>query len=80
MESRVQKWGNSLAVRIPSVFAKELGISDDSPVEISLADGDLIVHALSAEIPTLEELLEQVTEENRHGEVDWGPPMGREVW
>lgn len=30
-------------------------------------------------IPTLEELVEQITPENRHGETDWGPDVGKEI-
>ena len=68
MLTKVQKWGNSLAVRIPSAFAKEIGLCPDTEVELRLEDNKLVI------IPNrkrqLEELLKQITPENVHGEVD----------
>ena len=79
MESHVRKWGNSLALRIPKTMAVEAGISEGSAVEIEL-DGDrLIVKALRAEAHSLADLLVGVTPENRHGEIETGGPVGREV-
>lgn len=80
MKTRVQKWGNSLALRIPKSFAAEAGLRENAPVAISLADGNLIVQPLPPEPPTLDELLRGVTDENLHGEWDTGPAVGREVW
>jgi antitoxin MazE len=80
MESHVRKWGNSLALRIPKALAVEAGISEGSAVEIEL-DGDrLIVKALRAEALSLADLLVGVTPENRHGEIETGRSVGREVW
>src|SRR4030067_1289 len=45
MKARVQKWGNSLAVRIPKPFADEMGIGDNAPVEMSLEEGALVIKA-----------------------------------
>jgi antitoxin MazE len=80
MKSRVQKWGNSLALRIPKVFAAEAGLHEDAAVELSLVKGKVVVQPVSAEPLTLDELLRGVTEENLHGEWDTGPAVGREVW
>ena len=80
MQSRVKKWGNSLAVRIPKPLAEEVGLEDDAPVELSLADGKLVVSPLAEPMFRLEELLAQVTEENLHREVDAGPAVGVEAW
>ena len=80
MKTRVQKWGNSLALRIPKSFASETGLAEDVPVELSLVDGKLIVQPLAPSEPTLDELLRGVTDENLHGEWDTGPAAGREVW
>jgi antitoxin MazE len=79
METRVKKWGNSLALRIPALLAAELGLADDSPVELSLAGGALVVSPLHWLAYDLQELLSQVAEENRHGEVDAGPMAGLEA-
>jgi antitoxin MazE len=80
MKTRVQKWGNSLALRIPRSFAAEARLREDSPVELSLVDGKLVIQALACEPLTLEELLRGVTDENLHGEWDTGPAAGKEVW
>lgn len=80
MKTRVQKWGHSLAVRIPQSFAKETGLEADSSVDISLVDGKLVVAPADKTELCLEKLLEQVTEGNLHHETDTGPSMGRESW
>ncbi|MBE9508894.1 MAG: AbrB/MazE/SpoVT family DNA-binding domain-containing protein [Chloroflexi bacterium] len=80
METRVKKWGNSLALRIPRPLAAEVGLDDDSPVELSLVEGKLVVSPLRQVEYSLEHLLAQVTEENMHGEVDTGPAVGGEAW
>ena len=80
MNTRVQRWGNSLAVRIPKSFAEEVGLVDGSPVEMRLVDGALVVEPASAPPLSLDRLLEGVTESNRHAEVDTGPVRGSEAW
>lgn len=80
MQTRVKKWGNSLALRIPKAFAEEMAISPDSPVEVSIVEGKLVVAPLVEPEFTLEELLAGVTEENLHHEVDTGVAVGNEVW
>ena len=80
MKTRIQKWGNSLALRIPKSFANEVGLEQDSPVEVSLEDGKLVIEAVTKSKLTLRRLLAQVTKDNRHGEFDTGPAIGREVW
>jgi len=80
MKKRVGKWGNSLAIRIPKAFAVEIGLEEDSPVELSLVNGELVVAPKSRTPLRLEQLLEQVTEENMHDEVRTGPAVGREGW
>jgi len=80
MKTRVQKWGNSLALRIPKSFAAEAGLREDVPVELSLVEGKLVIQPLPHERLTLAELLRGVTDDNIHAEVDTGPAVGREVW
>ena len=80
METRVQKWGNSLALRIPKAFADQIGIEPDSAVDISLVDGELIISPVITPKIILDELLADVTQENLHGEVDTGPSVGHESW
>lgn len=80
MKARVQKLGNSLALRIPKSFADEIGLRKETPVEVSLADGKLVVMPQKKPKPALKELLAKVTEENLHHEVDTGAATGNEAW
>jgi antitoxin MazE len=80
MKTRVQKWGNSLALRIPKSFAAEAGICEDASVELSLVEGALVVRPIIPEALTLDELLRGITDENLHGEWDTGPAIGKEIW
>jgi antitoxin MazE len=79
MRTRVQKWGNSLAVRIPKPFAEGAGLMASSEVELSLEAGELRV-ALVRPRWKLYQLLSKVTKRNRHAEVEIGPAAGREAW
>jgi antitoxin MazE len=80
MKTRVQKWGNSLALRIPKSFAEEAGLRANSAVELSLVDGGLVVQSIRPPAPTLEELLRGVTDDNIPGEWNTGPAVSKEIW
>jgi len=80
MKTRVQKWGNSLALRIPKPFATEIGLERNSTVEMSLVDGRLVIMPVVDPSLTLDRLLAQVTEDNLHVEIETGPAIGREAW
>jgi antitoxin MazE len=80
MKTRVQKWGNSLALRIPKSFANEVGLQRETSVEVSMSDGKLVVTPVSKPKPTLKQLLAKITKDNLHHEVDTGVAVGNEVW
>jgi len=80
MKTHVQKWGNSLALRIPKSFASEIGLERETSVELSLADGKLVITPVTKPKLTLKQLLAKVTRENLHHEVDTGPATGNETW
>lgn len=80
MQTRIQKWGNSLAVRIPQAFASEAGLTKDSPVDIRLENGRVVISPARRKVYTLDELLADITPEKLHDEVDWGEPRGKEIW
>lgn len=80
MESHVARWGNSLAVRIPRLLARELGLESGQPVDLEVNGDTLTVRPRRRARLSLRELLDQVTEDNLHEETDWGPPVGREEW
>jgi antitoxin MazE len=80
MRSTIQKWGNSLAVRIPHTLAKEAGMTTGTAVEITLEKGKLVLAPVKDPKYTLEELMKSVTKQNLHPEIDFGGPVGREIW
>jgi len=80
MRTRVQKWGNSLALRIPKSFATEVGLQRETSVEISLANGKLVITPVAKPKPTLKQLLAKVTKQNLHREVNTGSAIGDETW
>ncbi len=80
MQTKIQKWGNSLALRIPRSFAQEAGVGAGSEVDLSVKDGDLVVRPARRRTYRLQDLLRRVTAKNLHEEVDTGEPVGREVW
>jgi len=73
MRVRIRKWGNSLALRIPKLFAEEVFLSDKSVVEIKVVQGKLVVASVPEPKMTLEKLLDDVNERNLHREVSLSP-------
>ena len=80
MQTRLQKWGNSLGLRIPKSFAAEVGVEAGSEVELTLRDGELRVRPTQARRLSLTALLRKVTAANRHDEIETGEAVGREAW
>ncbi|HOF85271.1 MAG TPA: AbrB/MazE/SpoVT family DNA-binding domain-containing protein [Treponemataceae bacterium] len=77
MQTVVQKWGNSLGIRIPAVYAREFDLRNGSTVDIIESDGSLVIVPRKQ---TLGDLLSQVTEENIHSSVESGTSLGKEEW
>lgn len=80
MKGRVQKWGNSLALRIPKSFADEIGLGQNSTIQLMIKEGALVVTPERETKWRLEELLEKVTKDNIHHEWESGSAQGDEVW
>jgi antitoxin MazE len=80
MEQVIQKWGNSLAIRIPKNLALDSNIEHGSVVEISVEKGKIVLKPVKGNADKLNQLLEKVTAENIHGEVETNSPHGKEVW
>lgn len=83
MRQKVQKWGNSLSVRIPKVVADELRLQPNSEVDIFIEESMLIIKPVTqATLPVydLDQLLSGVTPDKLHDETDWGPVAGKELW
>ena len=80
MVTKVQKWGNSLGLRIPKAYAEEAGVEEGSPVDVSIEGDRLVIKPLRARRYVLKDLLSLVREDNLHEEIPTGDPHGREVW
>ena len=80
METTIKKWGNSLALRIPKALAEEAGLHYDLSVELSLLDGKLVIAPIEQPKLDLEAMLDQITEDNLHSEIEAGSAVGQEVW
>ncbi len=80
MRAKVNRWGNSLAVRIPKSFSVEAGLQDGSAIDLRLVDEGLLIVPVTEQVLELDELLAGVTESNRHAEVEAGPAQGLEAW
>jgi antitoxin MazE len=80
MRTKIQRWGNSLGLRIPKTFAVEVGVEAGSEVEIVVQEGEIVVRPGVSPRYELDALLREVTAENLHREVLTGAPVGREAW
>jgi antitoxin MazE len=76
--SQVVKWGNSLAVRIPKPLAEEAGVREGDPIVIEATEGIINLRP-QQRVPTLRELVAQMTPENRYDEIRTGPERGKET-
>ena len=75
---RIAKWGNSLALRIPAAHARELGLAENTKAELEVRNSKLVLTPLDA-VPSfdLDALVAQITDENRHAEIETGPAVGK---
>jgi len=80
MQVRVQKWGNSLALRIPESFARQIKIEQGSYVDLSTVEGKLIAIPIEEQEYSLEQLIAGITDQNIHAEFDTGKAAGKEIW
>jgi len=80
METRIQKWGNSLAVRLPREIIKETKLREGSWVSVAKKKNNIVIKNRTKRIPSLKELVGKIDEKNIHREEDWGNPYGKELW
>jgi antitoxin MazE len=84
MKIAFQKWGNSLAVRVPKAVALEIGASDGKAADMSVQNGKLVIEIVKRRRRNqryrLHDLVAGITPQNRHNETDWGSPVGNEAW
>ena len=77
MQAVVQKWGNSLGLRIPSIWAKDNQIKNGSKIEVIAEKGRMII---LPQKKSLEDMMEQVTDQNLHAEIETFEAAGKEEW
>ncbi len=80
MTTIVQKWGNSLALRIPSALAKDIHLHQGSMVDMAVVEGEMVVRPRRQTKLSLSKMLKGITKSNRHSEQNTGGAAGREVW
>jgi antitoxin MazE len=80
VRTKIQRWGNSLGLRIPRALAEEAGVEAGAEVDLSVRKGELVVKPARRAKYRLTELVRKITKKNLHGEVDTGAPVGREAW
>ncbi len=78
MNQHVKKWGNSLAVRLPAQLIASLGLKENDSVEMRQEQGGVFIRKIEEE--TLDDLIDRITPDNLHEPIDWGPPVGKEIW
>ncbi len=80
MQMQVKKWGNSAAVRIPSSIISAAAMHIDQAVDIRVEAGCIVIEPISAPVYDLDALLAEMKPETFHDDVDFGAPVGNEVW
>ncbi len=80
MRATIRKWGNSLGLRIPSAFSRELGIGEATSVEMRVVKSSLVIKPRTAKKPELKKLLAKISESNLHEAIETGEPVGNEAW
>jgi len=78
MEAMVQKWGNSLGIRIPNLIVREFSLKNGSVVNINDNGNEIVIKPVKKS--RLSEMLDKIDSQNLHSEIDWGDPVGKEAW
>jgi antitoxin MazE len=80
MTVTLHRWGNSIGLRLPKPLLEQVGLGEGSKVDLKVEAGRLVIEPVRRKRLTMSELLEGITPDDRPELVDWGPPVGREVW
>ena len=80
MHIRVQKWGNSLAVRIPKPLAEDAKVVEGTVLDLAVSKGKVIATPVKKNKQSLQQMLAKVSRKNLHAEIESGAPVGREAW
>ena len=81
MTTKIQKWGNSQGIRIPKFILESLNISDNETLELITENNTLVIKKVKQEeMMTIEKLFENYKDEYKTIDIDWGKPVGKEIW
>jgi antitoxin MazE len=80
MKTTAQKWGNSLAIRVPKSVAVQVGLKAQDDLDIEVQGGNVLLKPHLRRVYRLEDLVKRISPKNVHGEIDTGTPVGREIW
>lgn len=80
METNIQKWGNSLGVRLPKSIAISQSLKEGSRVVVTETKTGIAIEIVKKKRRTLDDMLKGMTKDKMHAEVDWGKPVGNEIW
>ena len=82
MLTKIQKWGNSQGIRLTKNLLADVQIGVGDEVDISVKDGIMIITPAKKIRGkySLKDLVSRIPENYQTGEVDWGEPVGKEVW
>ena len=82
MNTKIQKWGNSFAVRIPKNVVEKHFLSEGSVVSVKENKESIIITPVKKKKNTLklDDVLKKISSDNLHGELSWGENKGNEVW
>lgn len=79
MKSRIQKWGNSLAVRLPKSIAEQKSLREGSGISVILKNNQIVLEPEAEEF-SLTSMLKEINPDNIHSETEWSEAQGNEVW
>ena len=77
---KIQKWGNSLALRIPKAFAFQSKIREDEYANLTLEENKIVIEPVEEKKYSLKELLSGINKTNLHREINFGKQAGNEHW
>ena len=80
LEAKLQKWGNSLGIRIPSSLLKALNLKNNDQVDINYEDDKIVISKSKNNKISLEERFKEYKGENLAKEFNWDLPRGKEIW
>lgn len=80
METNLQKWGNSLGVRLPRTLAARKALTDGKPVRLTETETGILIEPIETASAHIDTLVKKITNKNKHDEVSWGSDIGKEVW